>query len=535
MGKELRRIVLSPETGELSHRTEALLYAADKAEHVDTVVLPALTAARSSSPTATSTRRWPTRAPAATLPVADVERVARWATADLRPHLTVVLDLDPATGLGRFDRARPDRGGVAGVPPAGPAGVPRPGRRRPRPLPRARRAGAGRGDRGGDRDRLAAARPGAVLAVTVWDDLVGQRPVIEALSRAAGGHGMTHAWLFTGPPGSGRSNAAVAFAAALQCETGTGCGDCKSCHTVLAGSHADVKVVRTEKLSIGVDEVRDLVRSSALAPNGDRWQVMIVEDSDRLTDQACNALLKAIEEPTARTVWMLCAPTTEDVLPTIRSRCRLVSLTTPTADDVAAFLVRSLGVGEALAAHAARASQGHIGRARALARDEETRRRRREVVSLPARLTTLGACMTAATNLAEVSKVEAEVQTTELDAREKADLDTAYGVEERGRRPREYAPALNALEKGQKTRAKRRVLDVVDRALMDLVSVYRDAIAVSVGAPGDLVNEEIRADVAQLARAATPEQNLLVMVDAIFTARTQMLEFNVHHSWPWSR
>jgi DNA polymerase-3 subunit delta' len=199
-------------------------------------------------------------------------------------------------------------------------------------------------------------------------------------------------------------------------------------------------------------------------------------------------------------VWLLCAPTTEDVLPTIRSRCRLVSLTTPTAADVAAFLVRSLGVGEELAAHAARASQGHIGRARALARDEETRRRRREVVTLPARLTTLGACMTAATNVVEVSKVEAEVQTADLDAREKADLDTAYGVEARGRRPREYAPALNALEKGQKTRAKRRVLDVV--------------------------NEEIRADVAQIARVATPEE-LLRMIDAIFTAREQMLEFNV--------
>ena len=363
-------------------------------------------------------------------------------------------------------------------------------------------------------------------ALGVWDDLVGQRPVIAALRQAAAGEGMTHAWLFVGPPGSGRSNAAIAFAAALECDTGTGCGVCKACRTVLARSHADVTIVRTEKLSIGVDEVRDLVRRSALSPVGDRWQIMIVEDSDRLTDQACNALLKAIEEPTARTVWLLCAPTTEDVLPTIRSRCRLVSLTTPTAAEVSAFLVRSLGVDAALAAHAARASQGHIGRARALARDEGTRARRNEVVGLPARLTTLGACMTAATNLREASLEEAESITADLDAREKADLDSVYGVVERGRRPREYAPALSALEKGQKTRAKRRVLDVVDRCLMDLVSVYRDAIAVTMGAPGGLVNEEIRGDVATLARLATPEQ-LLQMIDAIFTAREQMLEFNV--------
>ncbi len=365
--------------------------------------------------------------------------------------------------------------------------------------------------------------------MTVWDGLVGQGRATLALRAAAEGHGMTHAWLFTGPPGSGRSNAAVAFAAALQCERGPsepGCGECHACHTVLAGSHADVDVIRTEKLSIGVDEVRDLVRRSALSPVGRHWQILIIEDADRLTEQACNALLKAIEEPTARTVWMLCAPTVEDVLPTIRSRCRLLTLATPTAEEVAAFLVRRDGVDDALASYAARASQGHIGRARALARDEETRNRRREVVSIPARLTTLGACMNAASNLAEVTKEEADLITGELDAREKADLDTAYGVVERGRRPREYAPALAAMERAQKTRAKRRQLDMVDRGLMDLTSVYRDAIALATRAPGPLVNEEIRGDVQRVVSASTPELNLR-RIGWIFEAREQMLEFNV--------
>jgi DNA polymerase III subunit delta' len=360
---------------------------------------------------------------------------------------------------------------------------------------------------------------------SVWDDLVGQHRVVDALRSASGGHGMSHSWLFTGPPGSGRSNAAVAFAAALECEQG-GCGGCHACHTVLAGTHADVQVIRTQKLSIGVDEVRDLVRKAALAPVGRRWQILIVEDADRLTDQACNALLKAIEEPTDRTVWMLCAPTVEDVLPTIRSRCRLVTLTTPTPEDVAAFLVRKDGVADALASYAARASQGHIGRARALARDEAARNRRREVVSLPARLTSLGACMNAASNLSEVTKEEADLATTELDAREKADLDVTYGVVERGRRPREYAPALSALERAQKTRAKRRHLDMVDRGLMDLASVYRDAIAVATGAPGRLVNEELRGDIDQIVRGSTPELNLR-RIGWIFEAREQMLEFNV--------
>ena len=364
-------------------------------------------------------------------------------------------------------------------------------------------------------------------AVTVWDSLVGQRRVIETLRAAAQGHGMSHAFLFTGPPGSGRSNAAIAFAAALQCaRQPAGCGACHACRTVLAGSHADLAVIRTQGLSIGVEQMRDLVRRSALAPVGDRWQILIVEDADRLTERAWNALLKAIEEPTERTVWMLCAPTVEDVLPTITSRCRLVTLTTPTTADVADFLRRVDGVSEALASYAARASQGHIGRARALARDEDTRNRRREVVAIPAQLTSLGACMTRAAVLTEVTLTEADAITSELDAREKADLNAAYGVVERGRRPREYGPALRDLEKEQRTRAKRRHLDVVDRGLMDLVSVYRDAIAVAAGAAGELVNEEIRADVERLASTGGPEVQLR-RIAAIFEAREQMLEFNV--------
>lgn len=368
-----------------------------------------------------------------------------------------------------------------------------------------------------------------VATGSVWDDLVGQHRAVESLRRAAGGHGMTHAWLFTGPPGSGRSNAAIAFAAALQCEAPLeerGCGSCHECRTALLGSHADITVVRTEKLSIGVTEVRDLVRRAALSPVGRRWQIMVVEDADRLTEQACNALLKAIEEPTDRTVWMLCAPTIEDVLPTIRSRSRLVTLTTPTTRDVAGFLERSLGVPADVASYAARASQGHIGRARALARDDEVRARRDSVVAVPATLTSLGACLAAATSLAETSKAEADAITSALDTKERQDLAEAFGVVERGRRPREYGPALAALEKGQKTRAKRRQLDVVDRALMDLVSVYRDAIAIAAGAAGDLVNEELRPATTELARVSSAELNLR-RIGWIFEAREQMLDFNV--------
>ena len=361
--------------------------------------------------------------------------------------------------------------------------------------------------------------------MSVWDDLVGQKPVIETLRAAASGQGMTHAFLLTGPPGSGRSNAAIAFAAALQCENGpgpaAGCGGCNACITTLAGSNPDVTRVSTESVQFRVKDAREMVRKSAMSPVSQRWQVIVVEDADRFNDSSGNAVLKAVEEPADRTVWVLCAPTVEDVLPTIRSRCRLVSLATPTAPEVADFLVRRQGVAESLASYAARASQGHIGRAKALATDEATRNRRREVVSLPARLTSIGACMQAATNLADVAKEEAEAITADLDQREKTDLDRAFGYEDKGRRPREYASALREMTDDQKRRAKRR-----DRSLMDLVSVYRDAIALASRAPGQLVNEEIRPDVEEVVRTSTPELNLR-RIAWVFEAREQMLEFNV--------
>ena len=360
--------------------------------------------------------------------------------------------------------------------------------------------------------------------MTVWDGLVGQQAVIAQLEQAvAGGAGMSHAWLFCGPPGSGRSNAALAFAAALQCETG-GCGDCASCHQAAIGAHPDIVLTRTEKLSIGVDEVRELVRRSALTPVGNRWQIMVIEDADRLTEQAANALLKAIEEPNPRTVWLLCAPTVEDVLPTIRSRTRLMVLSTPAVADVVEFLLKD-GTDPATADYAARVAQGHIGRARGLARDAESRSRRDHVVAIPAKLRSLGACMKAASDLNDLTKQEADAQSAATAERERADLDRAYGVVDRGKRPKEYAPALRDLEKAQKTRAKRRHLDVVDRSLMDLVSVYRDALTIQLRTGAAIVNTELREGLEIL--AAEPAETNVRRIDAVFAAREQMLEFNV--------
>jgi DNA polymerase III subunit delta' len=358
-------------------------------------------------------------------------------------------------------------------------------------------------------------------AVGVWADLVGQDRTVEVLRAAVsaagaalrggpGGEpsgGMTHAWLFTGPPGSGRSNAARAFAAALQCTHG-GCGECLACRTALAGSHPDVTLVSTERLSLGVDEVRELVRRAAMAPTGDRWQVVVVEDADRLTERAADALLKSVEEPATRTVWLLCAPTAEDVVPTIRSRCRLLVLRTPPPAAVAQVLQQRDAVSAEVASFAARASQGHIGRARALATDEDTRNRRREVLSLPTRLTDLGACMTAAANLVDAANEEAAPIAARLDSAERAEMEQALGAGTRGVRPRGAQAALRELDDQHKARGKRLQRDALDRSLVDLMSFYRDVLVVQTGGDVDLVNEESRRDIESVAARVSPESTV---------------------------
>src|SRR4051794_17190086 len=239
----------------------------------------------------------------------------------------------------------------------------------------------------------------------VFGQLIGQDDVVAMLAAAVNSSAMTHSWLFTGPPGSGRSVAARAFAAALQCPDG-GCGTCHECHTALTGAHADVEVVSPAGLSYSVKETRELVLRAALAPTRGRWQITIVEDADRFTEQALNALLKSIEEPPPRAVWLLCAPSSEDLLPTIRSRCRLVTLRIPRYDEIATHLAAE-GIDRGVAAFAARAAQAHVGRARRLASDPDAQRRRREVLDLPVQVGTVGGSFTAAANLVEAAREEA--------------------------------------------------------------------------------------------------------------------------------
>ena len=366
----------------------------------------------------------------------------------------------------------------------------------------------------------------AIVAPGVWAELIGQDRVVATLRRAVEGerHAMTHAWLFTGPPGSGRSNAARAFAAALQCADG-GCGSCQACVTALSGAHPDVTVVRTEKLSIGVDEVRELVRRAAMAPTLGRYQVLIVEDADRVTERGADALLKAVEEPAPRTVWLLCAPTADDVIVTIRSRCRRVDLRTPSEAAVAELLQRRDGVDPELAVFAARAAQGHVGRARALARNETARQARADILRLPQQLGSLGQCLAAAAQVVKTTADEAAAITAELDAREQAELAEALGMGTKGARPRNAQAALSALADEQKLRAKRLQRDALDRVLTELTSYHRDVLVMQTGAGSPVINAEFAGPIRDLAERSAPAQTLR-RLDAILACRTA-LETNV--------
>ncbi|MGY1632600.1 DNA polymerase III subunit delta' [Geodermatophilus sp. SYSU D01186] len=369
--------------------------------------------------------------------------------------------------------------------------------------------------------------------MTVWDDVIGQPTVVEELRAAvADPAAMTHAWLFTGPPGSGRSVAARAFAAALQCANG-GDGTCHDCRTVVAGTHADVNLIVPDGLSIGVTEARELVRVAGRAPSQGRWQVIIVEDADRMSEAAANAVLKMIEEPPPRTVVMLCAPSLhpDDVSVTIRSRCRVVSLRTPSVDAIADVLVRRDGVDPALAAWSAAAAGGHVGRARRLARDEDARLARKAVLDIPLSLVSLAACLNAADDLVGAAQEETDAATEALNGAETEALKASLGVGARGpgvvAASRGSAGQLKELEKRQKSRATRIGRDSLDRALVDLAGLYRDALVLDAATaePLPLNHPDRRADAEELARRIGAE-GALRRIDAVLACRVA-LEQNV--------
>lgn len=373
------------------------------------------------------------------------------------------------------------------------------------------------------------------MTAAVFDRLVGQAETISVLSDAvaaaqSGGGGMTHAWLFTGPPGSGRSVAARAFAAALQCAQG-GCGECTACRTTMSGSHADVTHVVPDGLSIGVATMRDLVLAAGRSPSTGNRQILIIEDADRLTEAAGNALLKSIEEPPDRTVFLLCAPSTNpaEISVTIRSRCRHIPLRQPSIDAVTTLLTERDAVDPGLARLASSAAQGHIGRARRLATDATARERRDAILAIPRRLTGVSACFGAADALISAAESEATAANEGLAEREKAELETALGRGGTGKgatkAARGSAGQLKELERRQKSRMTRTQRDTLDLALVDLAAFYRDVLVLRLGAPVSVIHLDV-ADVAAAAAANWTPESILRRIDAILRCR-EAIENNV--------
>jgi DNA polymerase-3 subunit delta' len=363
---------------------------------------------------------------------------------------------------------------------------------------------------------------------TVYDNLVGQEHITTILKGAVAAsrleattQEMTHAWLFTGPPGSGRSSAAVAFAQALTCPN-QGCATCNECRSASAGSHPDVEIIRTEGLSIKVEEIRELLTRVAWAPSMGGWRVVVMEDADRLTESAANALLKAIEEPNTRTVWLLCAPTLHDLLPTIRSRCRHIQLHTPSDEAVTQVLINRDGITPAMAQFAARVSQGHIGRAKYLATNENVRSNRAAIMRLPIQLNSLAAAFKAAQHLVDIATTEANTASEARDEKEVNALQEAYGKGATGRgMATGAAKAVKELEKEQKSRATRMVRDSIDGALLDIATFYRDVMMVQAGNDGAIINTDIRDEIMKYA-SAHPHHTTIDKMSAIMAARVNL-------------
>jgi DNA polymerase-3 subunit delta' len=365
--------------------------------------------------------------------------------------------------------------------------------------------------------------------MSVFGSLIDQTEVISILEDAVEAsrmvdnktQSMTNTWLFTGPPGSGRSNAAIAFAAALVCKDG-GCSKCNDCMSTIIGTHADVELIKTAGLSIKIDEVRELISRASWAPSVANYRVVVMEDADRLTESAANALLKVIEEPGLRTIWLLCAPTLTDVLPTIRSRCRHLSLRTPSTKAIAKLLTERDGVESSTADFVARASGGHIGRARRLATDSTARENRSNIMKLPFMIKDVSSAFKAAQFLVDAAKADALVDAEKKDEDEISKLKEAWGATG-SKLVAGGAKVVKELEKEQKSRSTRMVRDYLDRALLDLSTLYRDVLLVQSNSVDSLINQDLISQINQLAQATKPEQTIR-KIEAILKTRRNLAQ-----------
>ena len=365
--------------------------------------------------------------------------------------------------------------------------------------------------------------------MSVFNSLIDQPQVVQTLKDAVGSANinedasqvMTNTWLFTGPAGSGRSNAAIAFAAALVCEKG-GCSTCNSCISTILGTHADVELIKTQGLSIKIDEVRELITRASWKPSIANYRIVVIEDADRLTDSAANALLKVIEEPGLRTIWLLCAPTLTDVLPTIRSRCRHLALRTPSTKAITKLLIERDQIESKTAEFVAKASGGHIGRARRLALDVTARHNRENILRLPLMIKDIASAYKAAQFLVDSAKSEAVADAEEKDQNEISKLKEAWGSTG-SKMVTGGSKAIKELEKEQKSRSTRMVRDYLDRALLDLATLYRDIMLVQANSTESLINQDLLEEIKQLAALKSPARTV-EQIDAILKTRRNLAQ-----------
>ena len=355
--------------------------------------------------------------------------------------------------------------------------------------------------------------------MSVWDELVGQESAIEAVRRAAepGSEAMTHAWMIVGPAGSGRSTLAHAFAATLISEG----DDEHALKLVMAGTHPDVSILATDRVSISIDEVRELVTQSYYAPSTARYRVIVIEDADRMTERTSNVLLKALEEPPPRTVWILCAPSAQDVLPTIQSRVRTITLRTPSVEQVAELIHLRRGVDLGLATQAAREAQCHIGMAMRLATDEDARSRRDETVETVLGLQTVSTAVKAAGHLIALATADQKALLEKLDQEEREETLRTLGVAPGAAVPAGLRGSVKLLEENQKRRATRSLRDGVDRIATDITSVLRDILMIQLNTGSDLVNQRFMAQLERRAALTSVDQTLFA-IDQIQIARDRI-------------
>jgi DNA polymerase-3 subunit delta' len=362
----------------------------------------------------------------------------------------------------------------------------------------------------------------ASTSMPIWNDLAGQPEAVAQLELAIKhrDQGVHHAWLFTGPPGSGRSNLATAFAAALLCDEG-GCGQCKSCRMVASGTHPDVSTLATERVQISIEEIRNMVSNSYLGSSMGRYRIMIIEDADRMAERSSNVLLKALEEPPVNTLWILCAPSEADLLPTIRSRVRRIGLKVPSVEAVADLLVSRNGVEPKLALQVAAESQSHIGMALRLATSTEARSRRRETLLSALNMRGVSSAMLTADQWLSIAKKDADALTAQRDEAEREQLMGTLGIALGETIPPGLRSEFKQLEEAQKRRATRSMRDGIDRILVDLLSLYRDVISVQLMAGVPLVNQDLAAGISDLANATTPAETL-EKLESIAVARKRI-------------